>query len=81
MSRSVSKIRKREKGIWQRRFWEHAIRDAADLDRHIDYIHFNPVKHRLVARVADWPHSSFQRYVDRGLLALDWGGDMRETEG
>ncbi|HZQ13067.1 MAG TPA: transposase [Pseudolabrys sp.] len=74
--RSQSKIAKREKGIWQRRYWEHAIRDEADLARHIDYIHFNPVKHGLVSRVCDWPHSSFHRYVKRGDLPSDWGGDM-----
>jgi REP-associated tyrosine transposase len=79
--RSHSKIVKREKGIWQRRFWEHAIRDDADLEGHVDYIHFNPVKHGHVTRVADWPHSSFHRYVERGLLAVDWGGDMKETPG
>jgi putative transposase len=74
--RSQSKIAKREKGIWQRRFWEHAIRDEGDLSRHVDYIHFNPVKHRLVSRACDWPHSSFHRYVARGFLPLDWGGDV-----
>jgi REP-associated tyrosine transposase len=79
--RSPSKIVKREKGIWQRRYWEHAIRDEADLERHVDYIHFNPVKHGHVARVADWPHSSFHRYVGRGELTVDWGGDMREISG
>jgi putative transposase len=80
-SRSASKIFKREKGIWQRRYWEHAIRDDADFGRHVDYIHFNPVKHGLVKRVSDWPHSSFHRYVERGLLVADWGGDMREISG
>jgi putative transposase len=80
-SRSPSKISKREKGIWQRRYWEHAIRDEADYERHVDYIHFNPVKHGYVARVADWPHSSFHRYVERGVLAEDWGGDVRDIQG
>jgi putative transposase len=80
-SRSASKLAKREKGIWQRRYWEHAIRDDADLARHIDYIHFNAVKHGHVRRVADWPHSSFHRYVERGLLAADWGGDMKDIQG
>jgi putative transposase len=80
-SRSASKVAKREKGIWQRRYWEHAIRDDADLERHVDYIHFNPVKHGHVTCVADWPHSSFHRYVERGLLAADWGGDARDIEG
>jgi putative transposase len=79
--RSASKLRKREKGIWQRRYWEHAIRDDADFERHVDYIHFNPVKHGYVTRVADWPHSSFHRHVELGLLAADWGGDMRDIEG
>jgi putative transposase len=80
-SRSASKAAKREKGIWQRRFWEHAIRDDADLERHVDYIHFNPLKHGYVTRVSDWPHSSFHRYVASGLLAADWGGDMRDVRG
>lgn len=80
-SRSPSKIAKREKGIWERRYWEHVIRDEADLVRHVDYIHFNPVKHGLVSRVCDWPHGSFQDYVARGMLPLDWGGDMRNAIG
>jgi len=80
-ARSASKVAKREKGIWQRRYWEHAIRDDSDFERHVDYIHFNPVKHGHVARVSDWPHSSFHRYVERGLLAADWGGDMRDLPG
>ena len=80
-ARSTSKISKREKGIWQRRYWEHAIRNDADLERHVDYIHFNPVKHGHVTRVADWPHSSFHRHVERGSLAADWGGDMKDVEG
>jgi putative transposase len=79
--RSRSKISKREKGIWQRRYWEHMIRDEADLERHIDYIHYNPVKHGHVGRVADWPHSSFHRFVEKGLLVADWGGDIRNIGG
>ncbi|HLD64849.1 MAG TPA: transposase [Pseudomonas sp.] len=58
--------------IWQARFWEHVIRDERDLAAHIDYIHFNPVKHGLVERVVDWPYSSFHRFVRLGLLAPDW---------
>ncbi|WP_456617487.1 MULTISPECIES: REP-associated tyrosine transposase [unclassified Bradyrhizobium] len=80
-ARTTSKLRKREKGIWQRRFWEHAIRNDADLERHVDYIHFNPVKHGLIARVRDWSLSSFHRYVDQGTLPVDWGGDMRDIPG
>ena len=64
-SRSASKVAKREKGIWQRRYWEHVIRDDADLERHVDYIHFNPVKHGHVTRVADWPLCAFHRNVER----------------
>ena len=80
-TRSRSKLAKREKGIWQRRYWEHVIRDNADLARHVDYIHVNPVKHGLAARVCDWPHSSFHQYVKRGELAADWGSDIREIVG
>lgn len=79
--RTASKIARREKGIWQRRYWEHAIRDDADLGRHVDYIHFNPVKHGYVSRACDWPHSSFARYVARGVLPEDWGGDAKEIGG
>jgi putative transposase len=71
---STSKSRKREKGIWQRRFWEHRIRDDEDLARHVDYIHFNPIKHGLVKQVSDWPYSSFHRYVARGMLPVGWAG-------
>ena len=79
--RTSSKITKREKGIWQRRYWEHAIRSDEDLTRHVDYIHFNPVKHGYVSRASDWPHSGFARYVARGLLPADSGGDAREIPG
>jgi putative transposase len=67
---------KGEYSLWQRRFWEHTIRDEEDLVRHVDYIHFNPVKHGLVARVCEWPYSSFHRYVRRGLLPQDWAGSI-----
>jgi putative transposase len=80
-SRTESKISRREKGIWQRRYWEHAIRDEVDLARHVDYIYFNPVKHGYVKRVLDWPHSSFHRFVAKGILPGDWGGDVGETGG
>jgi len=74
-NRSGSKIRHREKGIWQRRFWEHQIRDEADLQRCVDYTHFNPVKHGYVPRVADWEFSTFHRYVKSGMLPENWGGN------
>jgi REP-associated tyrosine transposase len=69
-----------ENALWQRRFWEHTIRSEADFARHVDYIHFNPVKHRIVTRLRDWPYSSFHRYVRQGLLADDWAGDAGESE-
>ena len=81
MQPSSSKIARRERGIWQHRYWEHAIRDDADLERHVDYIHFNPVKHGHVSQVCDWPHSSFHGYVERGILPRDWGGHVAEMAG
>jgi len=73
--RSDSRQSKGERGIWQRRYWEHLVRDDVDFSRHADYIHINPVKHGLVTRVADWPHSSFHRFVRTGVLPMDWAGD------
>ncbi|MGA8497853.1 MAG: transposase [Xanthobacteraceae bacterium] len=70
--RRASLVRKREAGVWQRRYWEHTIRDDRDYALHMDYIHFNPVKHGLAARPADWPFSSFARCVARGLYPIDW---------
>ncbi|MDH3871834.1 MAG: transposase [Gammaproteobacteria bacterium] len=67
--------------LWQRRFWEHTLRDADDRERHVDYIHYNPVKHGYVSSVADWPFSSFHRYVRRGLLPVDWAGNGEFDEG
>ena len=73
--RSRSRRGKGERGIWQRRYWEHQIRDDIDLARHVDYIHYNPVKHGYVPRAADWPQSSIHRYIRVGLMTADWGGD------
>jgi len=70
-----------EAALWQRRFWEHTIRDENDFERHVDYIHFNPVKHGHVASVRDWRYSSFHRYVRRGLLPEDWGGVPNRFDG
>jgi putative transposase len=61
--------------LWQRRFWEHQIRDERDFERHADYIHYNPVKHGLVNRVADWEYSTFHRYVRNGVYADSWCSD------
>ena len=72
--RRVSLVRKREAGIWQRRYWEHTIRDERDFASHMDYIHFNPVKHGFTAHPADWPISSFARCVALGIYPRDWVG-------
>lgn len=75
--RSPSRQAKGERGIWQRRFWEHLIRDEDDFSRHMDYIHINPVKHGYVSKAAHWPYSSLHRYVRLGVMDLDWAsGDM-----
>ncbi|MBI5611602.1 MAG: transposase [Gammaproteobacteria bacterium] len=72
--RSASRRAKGERGVWQRRFWEHLIRDERDYARHVDYIHFNPVKHGHVTRARDWPHSTFHEWVRNGQYPLDWAG-------
>ncbi|AXK38974.1 REP-associated tyrosine transposase [Crenobacter cavernae] len=74
--RSASRRRRGERGIWQRRYWEHLIRDEADYRAHLDYAHINPVKHGLVSRVADWPYSTFHHWVERGVYPVDWGGGL-----
>ncbi len=71
---SDSRAQKGERGVWQRRFWEHTVRDERDLQAYCDYIHFNPVKHGYASRVVDWPHSTFHAYVERGFYPSDWGG-------
>lgn len=69
------------KQVWQRRYWEHLLRDERDFAHHVDYIHFNPVRHGLVAQASEWPYSSFQRYVARGIYRADWGGEFMERAG
>jgi putative transposase len=71
---TVSQCKRGERGIWQPRFWEHTVCDEEDLERCADYIHWNPRKHGLVDRVADWPWSSFHRFVCLGQYDIDWGG-------
>jgi putative transposase len=80
---SRSRSRKGERGIWQRRYWEHTIRDEDDFARHVDYVHFNPVKHGHVRRVVDWPYSSFHRMLRQGFYPTDWAGvaDDRQAGG
>jgi len=77
--RSMSRIKRGERGIWQRRYWEHLIRDDQDFERHVDYIHWNPVKHGWVRRVGDWPHSSFHAYVRRGIYPVNWACELKEA--
>lgn len=72
--RNPSAQKRRESTIWQRRFWDHVIRDDRDFERHLDYIHFNPVRHGYVTRAVDWPHSTMHRYVKAGVYPRDWGG-------
>lgn len=78
--RSARRVAKRERGIWQRRYWEHLVRDERDLMTHVDYIHYNPVKHGYATRVREWPYSSFHRFVRAGLLPMDWS-DMESPSG
>jgi putative transposase len=69
---SESRQKRRERGVWQRRFWEHLLRNQEDFNRHVDYIHWNPVKHGYVKLVVDWPHSSYHDYVARGIYSENW---------
>ncbi|MES9940358.1 MAG: transposase [Candidatus Thiodiazotropha sp. 6PLUC2] len=78
---ALSKNSKGEYNLWQRRYWEHRIRDEEDFRRHIEYIHFNPVKHGLVKRVRDWPYSTFHKFVRQGVYPLDWAGSELDGEG
>ena len=70
-----------ERGIWQPRYWEHTVRDEQDLERCADYIDWNPRKHELVQRVADWQWSSFHRFVRLGQYDIEWGGDEPKSVG
>jgi putative transposase len=80
-SASESRLQRRERGIWQRRYWEHAIRDQEDFNRHLDYIHFNPIKHGYVLRAADWPYSSFRLMIKRGVYPEQWEAAESEVRG
>ena len=73
---SLSRQHQRRRGVWQRRFWEHALRDERDYQRHLDYLHYNRVKHGLVSAVVDWPYCSFHRFVNDGFYFPHWGRDM-----
>jgi putative transposase len=76
--RSSVRRRRGERGIWQRRYWEHLIKDEIDYQAHMDYVHINPVKHGLVKRVIDWPHSTFHYHVEAGVYPSNWCGGEEE---
>jgi putative transposase len=73
---NASRRSKGERGIWQRRYWEHTIRDDEDFRKHVDYVHYNPVKHGHVKSPSAWPHSSLHRYIREGILPPHWGTDI-----
>ena len=75
---SVVRKRRGERGIWQRRYWEHTIISDRDYNQHIDYIHVNPLKHGYVKQVSDWQYSTFHRYVADGILPMDWCGTLSD---
>ena len=79
---SAVRIAKGERGIWQRRYWEHTIRNDKDYAAHIDYCHINPLKHGLVKQVADWPYSTFHALVKAGIYVENWAGveDVLDSE-
>jgi putative transposase len=77
---SDGKRKLRRRGVWQPRFWEHTIETDDEFDRYFDYVHWNPVKHHLVERVRDWPHSSFHRWVARGVYPINWGCESESFE-
>jgi putative transposase len=78
-TQSPSREEKRERGVWQRRFWEHQLRDENDLQAHVDYIHYNPVKHALVANVEDWPWSTYHRFIRAGFYR-NYAWDKRQKD-
>ncbi len=75
---SISRIRHRDANIWQRRFWEHQIRDQEDFNRHCDYIHYNPVKHGLVGDPKKWEYSTIHRFIQKGLYSKHWGDSITD---
>lgn len=77
----LSRNGKGEYDLWQRRYWEHTIRNEADMARHVEYIHFNPVKHAYVTSVVDWKYSSFHHYVRQNIYPANWSGAEIEFDG
>jgi putative transposase len=76
----IARNARNEYDLWQRRFWEHTLRDESDFARHVDYVHYNPVKHDLVEHVKDWPYSTFHRYVRSGVYPVDWAEAIVEPK-
>ena len=76
---TLRKNNRHEYTVWQRRFWEHTIRDENDFASHVDYIHYNPVKHRLIQTASEWPFSSIHTYIKQGILTHDWAGTSFES--
>jgi putative transposase len=74
---NLSRRRRGEQAIWQRRFWEHLIRDNVDFGNHLDYIHLNPVQHGLVSSPSDWPHSTIHEWTARGVYESNWGSSAK----
>ena len=74
------KLKRKESTLWQRRFWEHQIRDEKDYEKHMHYIHYNPVKHGLAKEVSNWPYSTFHRYIKKGIYGVDWAGISSDEE-
>jgi len=79
--RSPTRVRRGERGIWQRRYWEHLIRDDRDFAAHMDYVHINPLKHGLVREVIDWPYSTFHLLASYGVYPADWAGGDEDQAG
>jgi putative transposase len=76
--RSQVRMARGERGIWQRRYWEHLIRDDTDFRAHMDYVHINPLKHGLVKRVREWPYSTFHQLAEKGVYPADWAGGSED---
>ena len=78
-SLSRSRKLKRERGVWQRRYWEHQIKNEKDLEQHVNYIHYNPVKHGYVTTAIDWPHTSIHKYIRKAIVPKNWGYDEKSS--
>jgi putative transposase len=78
---SDTRSRRGERAIWQKRYWEHLIRNEKDFSAHMDYVHINPLKHGLVKRVIDWPYSTFHRLVEEGIYPSGWAGNGNDDLG